>query len=271
MSESRTENSVYATPRRVSSMDECTFYHTMELPGVGTIQGLWDLRGAEEQYLGSVDLTGKRVLEIGPASGFLSFYMERKGANVVTLDLDEHQEWDVVPYAHVDWKGWHEERKRGLETLNNSFWYCHQAFSSKVQAVYGSVYAVPKEIGEVDVSVMACVLLHLRDPFLALQNILNLTEDKVIITETFYPRFALGFVVELMARIGIRLPMCTFIPKNRRPEMGTWWWFAPEVLRQFLSVLGFTKHRTTYHFRARHGGRRQLLYTIVAERTVQMK
>ncbi len=269
MEERIAENSVYARPRTVASIDECSFYHTMEIPGVGTVEGLWDLRGAEEQYLGSVDLTGKRVLEIGPASGYLSFHMERQGAEVVALDLDEHQEWDVVPYANVDWKRWREDRRAGLQTLNNSFWFAHQAFNSRIRAVYGSVYAVPQEIGEVDISVMACVLLHLRDPFLALQNILNLTKDKVIITETFYPHFLSGFVTELMAKIGIRFPICTFIPKLRRPEMGTWWWLAPEAIRQFLSVLGFTSHRTTYHYRARHRGRRQLLYTVVGERTIQ--
>lgn len=259
---------IYASPRAISSIDECSFYHTMDIPEVGTVEGLWDLRGVEEQYLGHVSFTGKRVLEVGPASGVLSFYMERKGATVVALDLDEHQEWDVVPYANIDYRLWQEERQGKLRFLNNSFWYCHQALNSRVQVVYGSVYAIPREIGEVDISVMSSVLLHLRDPFLALQNTLALTTDKVIITEPFYPHFLLGSFTEFMARIGIRLPICTFIPRIHRPEMGTWWWFTPEAIRRFLSVLGFASHRTTYHFGARHKGRRQLMHTIVGERTI---
>jgi len=55
---------------------ECHFYHTMDF-GSGEIHhGAWDLRGGEREYLGFVDLAGQRVLELGPATGYLSFYME---------------------------------------------------------------------------------------------------------------------------------------------------------------------------------------------------
>jgi hypothetical protein len=36
--------SIYTEPRSVSDLKDCYFYHTMDLPGIGKIEGNWDLR-----------------------------------------------------------------------------------------------------------------------------------------------------------------------------------------------------------------------------------
>jgi hypothetical protein len=41
----------------------------MDLPGYGTMPGEWNLRAGVREYLGGVGLRGKRVLEVGTASG----------------------------------------------------------------------------------------------------------------------------------------------------------------------------------------------------------
>jgi hypothetical protein len=69
----------YASPRS-PALHSCDFYHVMDLPGVGQVGGQWDLRGRVDDYLGHVELRGKRILEIGPASGFLTVEMEKRGA-----------------------------------------------------------------------------------------------------------------------------------------------------------------------------------------------
>ena len=72
-----------------SALADCDFYHSMISPWVGKIIGLWDLRQTVDDYLGRIDFAGKRVLEIGPASGFLAIEMERRGADVVAVELPE--------------------------------------------------------------------------------------------------------------------------------------------------------------------------------------
>src|SRR6516164_8364027 len=79
---------VYAQERVVAGIDGCFFYHVMDLPGIGTVGQDWDLRGRVDDYLGNIELAGKRVLDVGTASGFLTFEMERMGAEVVSLDAD---------------------------------------------------------------------------------------------------------------------------------------------------------------------------------------
>jgi O-methyltransferase len=58
---------------------------------------MWDLRGKTDEYLGGIDLRGRGVLEIGPASGCLTVEMERAGADVTAIELPPEASWDVVP------------------------------------------------------------------------------------------------------------------------------------------------------------------------------
>jgi hypothetical protein len=73
--------SVFATPIDVSDVSACFFYHTMDLPGVGVVHGEWDLRDSFDEYIGGgVGVRGKRVLDVGAASGFVTFSLEQRGA-----------------------------------------------------------------------------------------------------------------------------------------------------------------------------------------------
>lgn len=62
---------------------DAKFYHTMKIPGRGLVTGPGDLRAGLDAYLGRVDYLGRTVLEIGPASGFVTFSLEQRGATVV--------------------------------------------------------------------------------------------------------------------------------------------------------------------------------------------
>ena len=80
-------DTIFADLVKVADIGDCYFYHTMELPGHGVMTGDWDLRRGVDEYLGNVSFAGQRVLEIGPASGFLTFEMEKRGADVVAVEV----------------------------------------------------------------------------------------------------------------------------------------------------------------------------------------
>src|SRR5258708_12202619 len=83
-----TSNTILAQPRYVKSPSDCFFYHTMDLPSFGEVRGQWDLRGRFNEYIGDVDLTGKSVIDVGAATGFLSFAAEKSGAaRVLSFDI----------------------------------------------------------------------------------------------------------------------------------------------------------------------------------------
>jgi hypothetical protein len=254
--------SVYAAPRRVESIAECDFYQSVDIPGYGFVEGEIDLRGREHAYLGHVAVAGQRVLEVGTASGILAFHMERQGAEVVAVDLTEDFAWDVVPYAQIDHRRILAERKQGIRRLNNSFWLCHAAFGSRVKVVYSPVYQLPREIGAVDITTFCTVLVHLQNPFLALQRALCLTRKKVIVTEFVWRAFWLAFAASFVVR-----PSLVFLPDHRSGHpWDTWWFLSPALVVRYLGILGFEKTDVHYHLQ-RYRGRRALCFTVVGERT----
>lgn len=254
---------IYATPKIVEDIGDCIFYHTMDLPGYGTMKGSWDLRGREADYLGRVDFSGKRVLEIGTASGCLCFYMEKQGADVVAYDLNENYTWDVVPFAGYDHDKKVEEFKEGLAKINNAFWFSHKVYESKSRVVYGTTYHVPREIEEVDITTFCAVLVHLQNPFAALQSALSLTREKVIVTDVIWNRFIPYYLLSgILPR-----PHMTFVPRVSGFEHpDTWWFLSPAVVKAFLRTLGFGKSTVSYSLQ-KYRGRKWLTYTIVGERT----
>jgi hypothetical protein len=252
----------YASPREVKSLGECLFYHTTDLPGVGTVSGPWDLRTGIDRYLGGVPFAGRRVLDVGAASGFLSFHMERQGAEVVSYDLSDTHSWDLVPYAGTDLPGLTAGARANIRKLNNSYWYCHRLYGSRNRVVYGTAYTVPQHLGLFDVGVFGSILQHLRDPFLALQTGLALVRDTAIVTEVIpRRRFWHRWVTRWL------WPEMLFLPdaKDRKHD-ATWWMLPPQLVKRFLGVLGFEDTRLSYHSQPYEGSRR-LLYTVVGRRT----
>jgi len=257
--------SPYADPRTVTELEECYFYHSMEIPGYGLVEGPWDLRGGVDDYLGGVELRDKRVLEIGTASGFLCFTMEGRGADVVAYDLSEQQSWDVVPYARYDHEAFDVDRREHLRKLNNGWWLAHRAFESSAKVVYGTVYEIPEEIGRVEVATYGNVLRHFRDPFLALERGLRLTTESVIVTENPSLRYSLPQMAASLLK-----PNMAFLPNFERVQpRESWWHFTPAVIRKMLGVLGFEDASVHYHMQ-RFAGRRKPLFTVVGKRTVPL-
>ncbi len=256
------DTSLYAAPREITDPAQCSFYHTMDIPGVGRVEGEFDLRGRERKYLGGVDLRGKQVLEIGPANGHLTFFMEREGADVVSVELGEDQDWDVVPFARLDVTGIAAERRAGLRRLSNGYWLCHRAFGSRAKLVYASVYKLPEALGPADIVTYCANLVHLQNPFLALQQGVSRARETVIVTEIVWPRQWTSYLMSF-----VLAPRAIFFPDYRRVKpWDSWWFLPPRVVKEFLGVLGFEDTRVSHHVQ-RFYNRPCLAYTVVGRRT----
>lgn len=174
-----------------------------------------------------------------------------------------------MPYARIDISQRAAEMEPWLEKIRNAFWFSHKAMNSSASVVYGHVYNVPGELGKVDVSTFGSILLHLRDPFLALQNALRLTRETVIITEPIWDRLNhLRFRV-----LGKRWGSYTvFLPHGKVSEPPTtWWYLSPAAIQRFIGVLGFEDSTVTYHSqRYAEADKDVLCYTVVGKRTVPL-
>jgi SAM-dependent methyltransferase len=255
------QSSVFAEPRTVLSLEDCYFYHSMSIPNHGEVVGEWDLRGRETIYLGNVDVAGKRVLEIGTASGHLCFWMEKQGADVVAYDLSENQSWDIVPYATRDFSEYVQGRKAHIRKINNAWWLAHESFKSKARVAYGTVYDLSETLGRFDIVTLGSILLHLRDPVLAMQKAANLALSTIVITdlqllphEQAIARLSNGRVIRFLPDAGATEPW------------ETWWHLSPNFVAEVLRVLGFNDITSSSHKQRFRGGDVEL-FTIVARRS----
>ena len=131
MSESIERRQLFERPRFVDRLEDCFFYHAMELPGFGLVRGHWDLRGRFDDYVGGVEVAGKSVLDIGAATGFLSFEAEKRGASrVLSFDLSDARQQTFLPFKdkpyYRDPERWAEQYGAEIEQWKNAYWLCHR-------------------------------------------------------------------------------------------------------------------------------------------------
>lgn len=232
----------YADPRLVRDIESCFFYHRMGLSGVGVVGGQWDLRETIEDYLAAFQFAGKRVLDVGAASGFPSFEMERRGAEVVSFDMSPDGRWDIVPRAGMDVDAAVHHKRESWVSLTNAYWFVHAALHSQAKAFYGNIYDLSEDLGTFDVAFLGSVLLHLQNPFEALRSAACRTRDVLIVTDVAYHTSG---------------PQMEFMPTRVGPA-DTWWRLSEGCVARMMDVLGFdvayvthSRHKSMYEKKPR--------------------
>src|ERR1700681_4859368 len=172
-------NEARVEPRYVDSLSDCFFYHTMDLPGFGEVRGQWDLRGRFSEYIGGVNLEGKSVIDVGAATGFLSFSAEKSGASrVLSFDIGEARQQTFLPFKNKlyyrDPARWAEQYDAEIEQWKNAYWLCHRLLDSRAEVCYGNIYDLPRDLGQFEVAIVGSVLEHLSDQITALASIARL-------------------------------------------------------------------------------------------------
>lgn len=138
--------------------------HSLELP-TGLVAGrrpLGDLRAVADLVL-PADLTGKDVLDVGPADGYFSFESERRGARrVVALDFAEPGRFGLLE--------------------------AREALHSGVEYVFGNVYDLTPDLaGTFDIVLFMGVFYHLRYPLLAFDRLSVVCRDYMAFETLFLP------------------------------------------------------------------------------------
>jgi SAM-dependent methyltransferase len=255
-------NGLYESPRFVADTKDCFFYHTIELPEFGLQKGEWDLRGEFADYIGNVSLTGKRVLDIGCASGFLSISAEAAGAReVVSFDMDDSSRQHWLPFhkklAYTDPVEFRKRHNLWVERWKNAYWLVHRLMNSKAKVVYGDVYDIPTALGSFDVVLVCSILEHLSDQVRALASAARVAADTIIITTP---------LIETSEKIA------RFEGDAARPEVDyVWWLYSIPVYREVLAMLGFTIERIEKKaFLFENAGRRDERHIIVSRRRPEL-
>lgn len=212
------------------------WYHTQELaPGLVT-PGMFDLRPYVDRYGIPDELSGARVLDVGTFEGFWAFEFERRGAQVIALDVDRIQDLDWPPRL----------RPGGDAQRGEGFQLAKDALGSAVERVGLSIYdATPDRLGgQFDLVFCGSVLIHLRDPMLALERMANLCAGRLIFADEYSRRLSL-------------LPFSAAEFRGET-EWSTWWRPSVRAWMSMLRCAGFEdvrRHgRFMLRFRDKRGG-----------------
>lgn len=229
-------DTLLSQPRFIERLEDCYFYHTMDLPGFGVVRGHWDLRGRFDDYISGVSVAGKSVLDIGTATGFLSFESEKRGASrVVSVDMGDARQQTFVPFKdkryYRDYEGFMADHVVGVRLWQNAYWLCHRLLQSRASAFYGDINRLPEALGQFDVVLVGAVLEHLSDPITALGSIARLTKETLVLVTP---------LVQTEERIA------RFEPTADNPDHDyTWWTYSVGLYREILKILGFSIVRIT--------------------------
>jgi tRNA (mo5U34)-methyltransferase len=211
------------------------WYHTIELgPGVVT-EGVYDLRPYVQRYGLPERMEGLRALDVGTFDGFWAFEMERRGAEVVAIDVEDDR--------YFDWPASRRPTEFTLRKQGAGFELAKEALGSNVERRVCSVYdATPELLGTFDLVFCGSVLIHLRDQVLALERIAALCERVFVSVEAYDRRLSL-------------LPFAAARYRALRDSSVVFWEPNLRAWREMLMTAGFraVEQRDRFDIKARPG------------------
>jgi SAM-dependent methyltransferase len=252
-----------AKSRAFLQPEHCRFYHSIDLPDGTAISGAWDLRGRERAYLGDVDLRGKRVLELGPSSGYLTFWMEKQGADVVSFDAGWDASIDLLPAPGFETRKLRRDHAKVVSDFSNSWWYLHRRLGSRAKVVYGDIYDLPGDLGTFDVATFGCICLHLRDPIQAIEEAARRGRPQTIIVTDCW-RDPDTMMDNIMRPF----------PAGEGSRWVVWWQISAGAIVEVLKIMGYADVTVTTHTQLHLHGHdpanpwvEEPMFTVVAHRT----
>lgn len=175
-----------------ADIDRYYWYHTVDLgPDLPPTPGMYDFRETLSVFGFPDDLRGKNVLDIGSATGYFAFEFERRGGDVVSVDLPSLDQLDrfpgqetssllrriehmIVPHSDdilAGLKHHYSAQQLHYYLLEGPFSLCARLLGSKIERRYSSVYDLsPGCLGRpsFDFVFLGDILLHTLNPFNAL-------------------------------------------------------------------------------------------------------
>ena len=165
------------------------------------------------------DLTGMTVLDIGAWDGYFSFVAERRNAEKVlavdTITWQNKVLWNPQLNSFQPHSG-----KAGFE-------YARKMLKSKVEDKEIEVRNLTAKIGRWDLVLCLGILYHMKDPFLIIRKLHQITKKQLIL-ETHLDCLDLPY------------PAMRFYPTNEcNNDPGTWWGMNTYCVEEMLKIAGF--------------------------------
>lgn len=233
------------------------WYHTIDLGNGLVTPGLYDHRPNLLAFKFPADMEGMNVLDVGSATGFFAFEFEKRGANVVSVELPSGMPADRFPGETPQQTRKRQERhmrrarqisgrpadgaeqpsdllrggapEEGHDFHNDgAFKLCHKILGSKVERRYSNIYDLSKEnLGrdDFDLVFLGDILIHTIYPLKALAAVTPLCQGTLVISQDI-PEGS--------------YPAMVYIGGDKGGEDKSSWWKPNRLcFEQMLKKLGF--------------------------------
>jgi SAM-dependent methyltransferase len=193
--------------------------------------GQIDLRSAARRVL-PLDLSGKRALDVGTFDGFWAFELERRGAEVVAIDIGAVSDAQIPPNNRETVE--RESSAFGVE-IGRGFEIATQLLGMRAERVVCSVLELTPEVigGPVDFAFIGALLIHLRDPVGGLERVLS----------SLVPGGELHQLEPVSLRLSVLHPRRPVAQMQTLETAFNWWRPNWATLRAWLQTAGFVDIR----------------------------
>lgn len=209
------------------------WYHTIDLGDGLVTPGAYDFRSQWPAFGFPDSMAGMRVLDVGSATGFFAFEFERRGAEVVSVELPSLAAWDMLSAERdevirelIAWHKVDTAEQAYVRHLDGPFRFCQSVLASRVKRCYSSIYDLTlANLGgeRFDLIFAGDVLLHLFSPLQALDVLAGLCRGALVVTiDAAFPGPA-------------HLPLLAFMGDHR-----AWWNASVGCVEAMLKRLGFS-------------------------------
>jgi SAM-dependent methyltransferase len=238
----------------IGDIDRYYWYHAVDLPLAST-PGMYDFRESVNCFGFPESMAGKSVLDIGSATGFFAFEFERRGAEVVSVELPSLEQLDrfpgqetssllrklqhmIVPHsADVLEPLTREYSAQELHyyLLDAPFRLCARLLGSGVKRHFSSVYDLSAErLGHAgfDFVFLGDILVHTLRPIDALMTAARLCSGTIMIAQ-------------MMPGEPSDPPAMAYMGGSDPAADDICWWLPNEnCFHELLSKLGFARVQT---------------------------
>ncbi|MBI4463313.1 MAG: methyltransferase domain-containing protein [Acidobacteria bacterium] len=234
----------------LDDVSQFVWYHTVDL-GEGLVTpGMYDYRETVTAFQFPPDMQALTVLDVGSATGFFAFEFEKRGAQVISIELPSLEQLDrfpgqttelllkklakmleavaTAPTGSPDISRSSEQLYFSL--LEGPFRFCHRRLRSNVSRCYSTVYDLtPERLGAeaFDWIFLGDILVHTLDPLRALSAVAPLCRDTLVLSQVMPEEF------------GSQPAMLYVGGEDPEGDDISWWWPNKLCLEQILKKLGF--------------------------------
>ncbi len=228
------------------------WYHSIDLPGDITTPGMYDYRRSVDAFGFPEDMHGMSVLDVGSATGFFAFDFERRGGEVVSVELPGFEELDrfpgqdtktllrkiermMLPDSTDKMEGRLAERsaeEMHYYMLEAPFQLCARLLKSRVERRYSTVYELSgQRLGRpgFDFVFAGDILVHTLRPFDALAALARVCTGTLVIAQV------------MPGSPGDPPAMLYQGGETAGEDLVCWWLPNERCFKQLLSKLGFAQ------------------------------